>query len=226
MSADEMKLILKDTLRAARFTVRSSSVLPAPGAGPLTSLADSVLSQAEEAIRSVRGRRGPGTLGEALDVLAAVALGKSNPDDEGALRRSLYSLAQAILAERGIGNRFVAERALAEVARGHAGWTGTPDLLAARIVLAVRSAHPIRLAELPDERGADVARLNAETAIALGLAIATVARGPASFVPGDVIASAVVAAQAMEDRFETAFSSREGEGAVAHLLAAIAAHLP
>ncbi len=221
MAPDEVKLAIKDTLRAARFVVRGGRRVAPPAAAPLVDLVDDVFARAEHVARSITGRTGR-EQSSARDLRAAL----ERPSRGSDLRAAIYRTACAILAERGLRNVFVSEAVIADVVDAVPSPCASAASLGAKIAIGLAAARPVRWIDMVADEDDLVGGLNEDVALAVGLAVAVIAVQTDETRLDEVIPSVSLAVDAARERLTEALVGPSRESAIAERFAKMAAHLP
>lgn len=252
MIRSEIKTIVKDTLRGARYVMRHSAGHAgagsrlAPPLGGLSAIADTLLTSTEEMILIVAGT-GPRDeemrLKAAMEAFGALCRGAAGPRFGAAFRSAHYRLIAAVLVRRGARNAYVSEQALAlaaetlalkggTAAKAVAGGTeaGVPAFAAAAM-LALLAAEPLRMADLPPSGADDPFGRAPKTATILSAVLAGAIHASREERMERVEAavcldSATDVVEAVFERFEAALTDTAPAARLAALLADLLPVLP
>ena len=234
MLPSEFKLLLKDTLRGARFAVRHSlrsPILPVVlSRTQLTGFADRVMTTLESGIVGNLEHVGlvNTSVAAAMNDLRSLLTCATRDGFEARLHRACYTLAKAALKAAGVDNAYIAEHHYQTVAR-----TLIPDPqqsaaeFFAQLSVRVAGAEPVRLID-KTEAGADLPVLsdpNRFAAFSTGLAGTVYAMNPDSN-PEECFNSAVEVVMAASAQFLSAMQSASPAERLAQLYTDMAEFLP
>lgn len=234
MLPSEFKLLIKDTLRGARFAVRHSlrsPILPEVlSRTHLTGFADRVMTTLENGIVGNLEHVGlvNTSLAAAMNDLTSLVSCAERDVFEARLQNACYTLTKAALKSAGVDNAYIAEHHYHNVAR-----TLTPDAqqsaaeFFARMSVMAADAEPVRLI---DKTGAGAERPvlsdpNHFAAFSIGLAGSVYAMNPDSN-PEECFNSAVEVVMAASAQFLSAMQSASPAERLAQLYSDMAEVLP
>jgi hypothetical protein len=244
MVRTELKFLIKDALRGARYSVRQASrgaaPLDFPGRSELTGLADTMLTSIEETVTALR--YGSEQSGDVVrDALAGYEglrdlIGKPEFEDRFAART--YRLTKGLLARRGLDEVYLSElayaragiavnRRLAALGPGMIAQTWSWAGFGALVTMALIEAAPVALMPTAGTKATDpfISEPNAACAAAAGLAIAAFLSRPGSN-PVECADSAGDLTTAAFPRIKTALASSDPRAALAVIIGDLAPFVP
>lgn len=246
MIDQDLKILVKDILRGARFGMRQASQLNSGVVGLITQemshLADDIASKVDEGLRSFGTPFSPPSsgfrsasrdnydrLGAAVDAIKDLAAASDEDLFVSGFGEAYYALIKSVLNEAGIQNAFISQQSVREA--GRAVWAKEhyhfePQDFS-QSALALIEANPIRNIDPPKQDSADpfIRHPNQSSALAIGLAL-TVARHYPESNADTCVASAVKAVRAVPELFENTLKQATPEAEMTKLFEEFSQFLP